>query len=255
MLLLSVLLKFFLDSNSLSLQLWNQSQKDQYPHLVLSSDLEPKYINKGTDQIKDLIDGLKNSPMSRRHIITAWNPTTLDNMALNACHAFVQFNCRPISIEDRCELRSKLSTPHNYTTAELCQDDVITKRLNEDKIPQYYLDCQMYQRSADVFLGVPLNIASYALLTHILCKICNMIPGEMIYSYGDMHIYDNHKEQIDLQLTREVRSLPQLKIMDEGNDWAAITNVDLDLIDMLDEKDFILEGYDPHPAIKGDMAV
>ena len=195
----------------------------------------------GVDQIKELIDGLKNSRMSRRHLLSAWNPTTLNDMALNACHVLVQFNCRPLSYTERLSLNSKENIEKYGKNAF-------------DFTPKYKLDCQMYQRSADLFLGVPYNIASYALLTHILCKICNMVPGDFIHTFGDVHIYDNHMEQIDEQLSREPKSLPTLEIVEEGNDWAAISNLDFDLIDILDHTDFKVKNYDPHPAIKGKLS-
>lgn len=209
------------------------------------------------DQIKELINGLKNSPMGRRHIITAWNPATLDEMALNACHALVQFNCRPLSYDERNAIHTERygETVEDMDARwEMSPTTSYEEDLDNCKIPKYKLDCQMYQRSADLFLGVPYNIASYALLTHILCKICNMVPGDFIHTFGDVHIYDNHMAQIDEQLTREPRPLPTLEIVDEGNDWAAISNLNFDLIEMLNISDFKLKGYDPHPAIKGELS-
>lgn len=203
-------------------------------------------VKRVIDQVKDLIKGLKNNPMGRRHIITAWNPATLNDMALNACHALVQFNCRPLTDEEK---RS------NFTDEEweYLENHSLEMEALQDG-PQFKLDCQMYQRSADVFLGVPYNIASYSLLTEILAKICNMIPGDFIHTFGDVHIYDNHMEQVDLQLTREPMTLPRLEIVDEGNDWAAISNLNFDLIEMLNHNDFKLYGYNPHPAIKAKLS-
>ena len=206
---------------------------------------------KGIDQIKNLIEGLKKNPMSRRHIISAWNPATLDDMALNACHTLVQFNCRPIPWEEKLELAKR--NP-NVEMENLAITEAAAGNTNFGYVPQYYLDCQLYQRSADSFLGVPYNIASYALMTHIFAKITNMVPGEFIHTFGDVHIYDNHKQQVDVQLTRAPRDLPTLKIVDEGNDWAAISNLDFDLIEMLGPEDFIIEGYNPHPSIKGKLS-
>lgn len=209
------------------------------------------------DQIKDLIEGLKKNPMSRRHILTAWNPATLDDMALNACHAMAQWNCRPLTLEERVAL---LEDKGFEMLGSSSDNDFKMKVLDAESIPQHYLDCQMYQRSADVFLGVPLNIASYALLTEILCKICNMVPGEMIYTYGDVHIYDNHQDAINEQLSREERDLPTLKInngfvVEFDNIW----NQDIDKI-VEDIKSggwqniFQLENYDPHPTIKAKLS-
>lgn len=196
-------------------------------------------IDNGTytlDQIKELINGLKNNPMSRRHIITAWNPATLDDMALNACHAFVQFNCRPII----------QGTHINGKYYEIDKNK-----------PKYFLDCQMYQRSADSFLGIPYNIASYALLNHIIAKICGMVPGEMIYSYGDSHIYDNHLDQVKEQLTREEKPLPTLSFKDEFHyicDSEFSQANPLTIIDEMKINWFQLENYDSHPPIKGELS-
>ena len=206
---------------------------------------------KGVDQIKNLIEGLKKNPMSRRHIISAWNPATLDDMALNACHTLVQFNCRPIPWEEKLELAKR--NP-NVEMENLAITEAAAGNTNFGYVPQYYLDCQLYQRSADSFLGVPYNIASYALMTHIFAKITNMVPGELVHTFGDVHIYDNHKQQVDVQLARTPKDLPTLKIVDEGNDWAAISNLDFDLIEMLGPEDFIIEGYNPHPSIKGKLS-
>lgn len=224
----------------------------------IDSDIEPVYNQ--VDQFKELIEGLKKNPMSRRHIITAWNPSTLNDMALNACHAFVQFNCRPLNIAQKALYVLK----HNKRG--LNDFDIIENNITcnysfydeELKIPEYYLDCQMYQRSADVFLGVPYNIASYALLTEILAKICNMVPGEFIHTFGDVHIYDNHKEQVDIQLEREPEELPQLKfsinfqscLVNLQNDHYSLD----DFINELDSQDFIIENYNPQSSIKAELS-
>lgn len=211
------------------------------------------------DQIRELIKGLKNNPLGRRHIISAWNPTSLDDMALNACHALVQFNCRPLSEEQKEEWRLhapasvifKTNPENNFT------------EVNHEAVPEYYLDCQMYQRSADLFLGVPYNIASYALLTHILCKVCNMVPGDFIHSFGDVHIYDNHMEQINEQLIREPKALPQLVCLERNEKGFLPDNLDKylsgrydldDFIDSLEINEFRLRGYDSHPSIKGELS-
>ncbi len=155
------------------------------------------------DQLKNLIEGIKLNPHSRRHIITAWNPSDVDKMALPPCHAMFQFY-----------------------------------------VDNGKLSCQLYQRSADVFLGVPFNIASYSLLTMMIAQVCNLEPGEFIHTFGDAHIYTNHFEQVELQLSREVRKLPVMKI-------------DKSVKDINDFRfhHFTLEGYDPHPAIKAPIAV
>lgn len=155
------------------------------------------------DQLATLVEGLKNSPDSRRHIVTAWNPLSIDCQALPPCHCF--FQCY----------------------------------VSDGK-----LSLQLYQRSADMFLGVPFNIASYALLTMMLAKVCNLEVGEFVHVIGDAHIYKNHMAQVEMQLTRPERDLPRMYIT---------PTVDC-LFDFRYE-DFSLEGYDPHPAIKAPVSV
>ncbi|MGL5295394.1 MAG: thymidylate synthase [Culicoidibacterales bacterium] len=156
------------------------------------------------DQLAQLICDLKNNPNSRRLILSAWNVGAIDQMALPPCHAFVQF----------------------YVSAD--------KKLS----------CQLYQRSADIFLGVPFNIASYALLTHLLAQVCDLEVGEFIHTLGDAHIYNNHIEQVQLQLTREVKKLPMLKLNQ------LITNIE----DFTFE-DIELLHYESHPHIAGKVSV
>ena len=159
----------------------------------------------GKDQIKELIDGLKKSPDSRRHIVSAWNVGEIDKMALPPCHVMSQFY------------------------------------INKDSI-----SCHMYQRSADMFLGVPFNIASYALLVSILAKICGLRPGTFTHSFGDAHIYKNSIAQVKEQLTRKPMKLPNLKFPDISS---------LEELNSLSVDDFVLENYEHHPAIKAKMAI
>lgn len=163
---------------------------------------------KVVDQISDLIHQLKTNPDSRRLIVSAWNVTDLPEMALMPCHALFQFYTAPTP-----EGKRKLS-------------------------------CQLYQRSADVFLGVPFNIASYALLTMMIAQVCDMEPGEFVHTFGDVHIYSNHMEQVDLQLSRQPYPLPSMRI-----------NPDVKDIFSFRFEDFTLENYQSHPAIKAPVAV
>ena len=158
---------------------------------------------RGVDQITRLIEGIKRNPDSRRHLVTAWNPGEVENMALPPCHALFQFY-----------------------------------------VANGRLSCQLYQRSADIFLGVPFNIASYALLTHMVAQACELEPGDFIWTGGDCHLYLNHLEQAREQLSREPRPLPQLRINPAVKDVFAFRF-----------EDFALEGYDPHPPIKAPVAV
>ncbi|MEQ6165590.1 MULTISPECIES: thymidylate synthase [unclassified Ekhidna] len=155
------------------------------------------------DQIKKLIDGIKNNPDSRRHIVSAWNVADVDEMALPPCHTLFQFY-----------------------------------------VANGKLSCQLYQRSADVFLGVPFNIASYALFTMMVAQVCDLEPGDFVHTFGDAHLYSNHIEQAHLQLSREPRNLPTMKINPEVKDIFSFKFEDFELIN-----------YDPHPHIKGAVAV
>jgi thymidylate synthase len=172
---------------------------------------------KVVDQVTDLIKQIKTNPDSRRLIISAWNVAELSEMALMPCHALFQFyTSRPGGA------KGKAPAPG-------------TKRK---------LSCQLYQRSADVFLGVPFNIASYALLTMMIAQVCDLEPGEFIHTFGDVHIYNNHMEQVKLQLTRQPLPLPTMKLN------PAIKNI----FDFTFE-DFTLENYQHHAAIKAPVAV
>lgn len=159
----------------------------------------------GTDQLMELIEGIKKNPFSRRHIINAWNPPELDQMALPPCHMMFQF----------------------YVSSD-------RKRLS----------CQLYQRSADVFLGVPFNIASYALLTHMIAQVCGLEVGEFVHTFGDVHIYKDHLDQVKTQLTREPRPLPHLKLNPEVKEIDGFTYEDFELVD-----------YNPYPKIEGKVSV
>jgi thymidylate synthase len=158
----------------------------------------------GVDQVVELVDNIKKDPYGRRHILTAWNPGQLDQMALPPCHCFAQF----------------------YVSAN------------------GKLSCQMYQRSCDMFLGVPFNIASYSLLTHMIAQVCGLEAGEFVHVLGDAHIYLNHVEQVKEQLAREPLPLPTLWINPDVRDILTFTM-----------EDFRLDGYNSYASIKAPMAV
>jgi len=202
----------------------------------------------GVDQIKELISGLINNPEGRRNIITALKPDSYEDMALFTCHNLVQFNCRPLTLKERLSWQTFnhfSNMPDNYS------DERKLERLDYLGIPKYYLDCQFYQRSADVILGVPYNTASYALLTHILCKICNMIPGDLIHTFGDAHIYDNHLAAAKEILGRFDYDLPKLQINESFTNTISLfsKNYKIDisgLINFMTPDLFKLIGYVHH---------
>lgn len=197
-----------------------------------NGDLGPVYghqwrnwNNEEIDQIKEIVNTLRTNPDSRRMLVSAWNPSVLPNTsvpfsenvangkaALPPCHALFQF----------------------YVSAPTVEGDDSTRKLS----------CQLYQRSADIFLGVPFNIASYALLTMMMAQVCGYQAGDFVHTFGDAHIYSNHLEQVTLQLSREPKALPKMLLNSEVKD---IFGFKFD--------DFTLLNYDPHPHIKGAVAV
>ena len=161
------------------------------------------YNDDGVDQISELVEQIKSNPNSRRLIVSGWNPSEANQVALPPCHTLFQFF-----------------------------------------VADNKLSCQLYQRSADLFLGVPFNIASYALLTHMIAQVCDLEVGEFVWTGGDCHIYQNHREQVELQLTRELYPLPTLSLNPAVKDIFAFTFDDISV-----------DGYESHPAIKAKVAV
>ena len=197
-------------------RIWNEWADD-------NGDLGPVYghqwrnwNSEGIDQIKEVIHTLKNNPDSRRMLVSAWNPSVMPDTS------------KPFA-ENVANGKAALPPCHAFFQFYVADNK---------------LSCQLYQRSADVFLGVPFNIASYALLTLMAAQVCGLEAGDFVHTFGDVHIYSNHREQVDLQLSRDCRPLPTMKLN------PAIKNID----DFTFE-DFELIGYDPHPTIKAPVAV
>jgi thymidylate synthase len=175
----------------------------QWRNYGASKAVDGSYTNDGIDQITNVINQIKTNPNSRRLIVSGWNPSEADQVALPPCHTMFQFF-----------------------------------------VADNKLSCQLYQRSADLFLGVPFNIASYALLTHMVAQVCELEVGEFIWTGGDCHIYQNHIEQVELQLTRTLYKLPTLTL-----------NPDIKDIFAFKYEDISVDGYESHPAIKAKVAV
>jgi len=193
------------------------------------------------DQLTGVVEGLKYKPFSRRHIVSAWNVGEIDEMALPPCHLLYQFNARPLSPLGRLEHYRRT---HGKELEGCDNHNPDMSIMDAAGVPRYFLDCQMYQRSADMFLGVPFNIASYALLTHIIARATGMAPGHFIHTFGDAHIYLNHIDQVTKQLSRDRYPLPKLSLD------PACTG-----IDDFEPEHAELEGYEHHPAIKAPIAV
>lgn len=188
-----------------------------------NGDLGPVYgaqwrnwNNEGIDQLSAVIDQIKNNPNSRRIIVSAWNPSVMPDTTVSFA-------------ENVANKKAALPPCHAFFQFYVAEGK---------------LSCQLYQRSADVFLGVPFNIASYALLTMMVAQVCDLEPGDFVHTFGDVHMYNNHREQIDLQLTRLPKSLPTMKINPKIKSIFEFTYEDFELVD-----------YEYHPHIKGAVSV
>jgi thymidylate synthase len=192
------------------------------------------------DQITKVLEKLKNNPDDRRMIVSAWHPHWVDHCALPPCHCLFHFHTEELTLEERVDILQKQVGPVNLPKSDVW----IIQKLNEDNIPTRRLNCLLYQRSNDFFLGVPFNIASYSLLTAMIAHVSNMVPGTFTHSHGDAHIYVNHLDQIKLQMSREPKSLPSLWL---NPDVKSLFDFKFDDINLLN--------YDPHPTIKAEVAV
>lgn len=202
------------------------------------SSNETFYGVKLTDQLKQIIERIMTNPDCRRLIVTAWNPADISKMKLPPCHAFFQFYTRELTLLERRQCMEKQGRNTRVFIDSLTADEL------DMAVPRRALSCHMYQRSADTFLGVPYNIASYALLTHMVAHLTEMAAGELVHSFGDVHIYKNHFDQVHEQLSRQPRPLPQISFARK-----------VESIDDFKYEDFVLTGYDPHPAIKALVSV
>lgn len=202
--------------NDNGVRIWNEWAND-------NGDLGPIYGSqwrdwdgKGIDQIQQVITTLKNNPESRRILVSAWNPSVLPDTSVSFSENVAQ---------------GKAALPACHTFFQFY-------------VSEGRLSCQLYQRSADVFLGVPFNIASYALLTMMIAQVCDLEYGDFVHTFGDVHIYKNHFQQVQTQLSRVPKALPQMKINPAVKDIFSFCY-----------EDFQIENYDPHPAIKAQVSV
>jgi len=184
-------------------------------------DAKTDYTGQGVDQLADIIDKLKNKPYDRRIILSAWNPADLKKMALPPCHMFAQFY---------------VSFPRPEPQQE---------QAKQGQKQRGRLHCLLYQRSCDMGLGVPFNIASYALLTHMLAHVCDLTPGTLTHTMGDAHVYLDHVDALKVQLERDPRAFPDLVIGREKGGS----------IDGWEVGDFVIKGYNPHKTIAMKMSV
>ena len=194
-------------------------------------DAKTNYDGQGVDQLAEVIYKLKHKPYDRRIILSAWNPADLGKMALPPCHMFCQFY---------------VSFPKDETPERsLDQGSAASTNGTTSQQPRGVLSCQLYQRSCDMGLGVPFNIASYALLTHMLADVCDLIPGTFIQTMGDCHVYLDHIDALNIQLNREPREFPVLNVLDHHDGS----------IDGWKPEDFEIQGYRPHASIPMKMSV
>ena len=210
---------------------------------------------KDIDQIQNLINDLKTNPDSRRLMVSAWNVGELNQMVLPPCHHSWQMYTRELSREERIEnynskFENKIEVPFIKLNLGDAIESTIDMALSQVNIPTRAISLMWNQRSVDVFLGLPFNIASYGLLLEMIAREVNMVPEHLIGHLGDTHLYSNHIEQAKEQISREPKGLPTLK-MSSGHNFRAALKGNADEIDL---NDFILLGYEPHPTIKAPLS-
>jgi len=215
---------------------------DNYYVDPITFETEQRGHTIGIDQIARVINQLKNNPDDRGIIVSAWNVAEIDDMALRPCHSLFQFWSAELPAKDREEWMYK--NVNCVTCDGPISDEAIHEKCDRHNVPRRQLRCHLYQRSADVGLGVPFNIVQYSILTHMIAKVTNHIATEFVWTGGDVHIYNNHIEQLNEQIERTYFPSPTIKF-----------DRDIESIDDLAYEDFVIEGYDCHPIIKMPVAV
>lgn len=252
-------------------KIWSEwgAKEDDPSNGIRKGDLGPVYgkmwtewpgTNGPINQIENAIQRLKTNPNCRRIIVSGWNPDVLSEdgvlpcdqaalgkQALPPCHVLFQFYTQPLTLEQRMDYAAETmftATKHEDLPFPRAMDSELEKILNALNVPTHGLSCHLYQRSADVLLGVPFNIASYSLLTMMIGQQVNMAPLEFTWSAGDVHIYKNHFDQVKEQLSRTIRPAPKMEILSYPEDITGYT-----------PDSFKLVGYNPHDPIKAPIAV
>lgn len=229
---------------------WPKVSSNPFGRCVDSKGNKLYSDNGEVDQLKTVIETIKTNPDSRRIIVSAWNVAHLDEMALPPCHLLYQFNTEEMSHHERVDWlhQSDEQVWNNYMDDLYGTDDMDPDEvLDILKVPRRWLDCMMYQRSADMFLGVPFNITSYSILTHMIGEVTNTAPRDFVHTIGDAHIYHNHLDQVELQLSREPLS--------EKGSARIWLNHGISEIDEFTINDIEISNYNCHPKILGKVAV
>lgn len=229
-------------------QMWREFP---YAHLSPGHQHELYRVElKTVDQLQKVLDKLKSNPDDRRMIVSAWHPYFVDHCALPPCHCMFHFNTEELDIYDRWNLLDTYNKNPDGSPKDLFKltdietnPDGFMRSCDDIGMPRRRLNVLLYQRSCDTFLGVPFNITSYSLLLAMVAQVSNMVAGEFIHTYGDLHIYENHLTQVEEQLSREPKTLPKL-----------VLNPNVTDLFKFKYEDIKIEGYDPHPAIKGEVS-
>lgn len=226
-------------------KVWRDWESNEYQLDEQGDPMSYKHV----DQLQRVVDSLRKAPQGRRHLVTAIDPAHDEDLALYWCHSLFQFNARPLSYEERIQQLYDLGA-----TWEIGKDEeYYARQFSKWNVPTYFLDCQLYQRSADTFLGVPYNIASYAALTHLIAAMVGMIPGHYIHTFGDVHIYENHQKAIETQKPRAPFQLPKLEIPYHHRPALLTASIN-DVAELEGPELFHLTDYLHHPFIKATLS-